>query len=112
MNLVIVESPAKGKTIEKILGKDYQVLASFGHVRDLPQKKLGIDTKNNYEPEYEIPAKARKTVAVLKKAAAQADNLYLATDYDREGEAIAWHIIKAIGLNKLKSQNSKLKINR
>ncbi|OGD56740.1 DNA topoisomerase I, partial [Candidatus Berkelbacteria bacterium RBG_13_40_8] len=96
MNLVIVESPAKGKTIEKYLGKDYKVLASFGHVRDLPTKTLGVDTKNNFKPEYVIPIKARKTIATLKKEIANADALFLATDYDREGEAIAFHLIEAI----------------
>jgi DNA topoisomerase-1 len=96
MNLVIVESPAKGKTIEKYLGKDYKVLASFGHVRDLPKKTLGVDVKNNFEPTYEIPDKAKKTIKLLKSEIAKADTLYLATDYDREGEAIAYHIIEAI----------------
>lgn len=96
MNLVIVESPSKGKTIEKYLGPGYKVMASFGHIRDLPVSKLGVDTKNNFEPTYVIPPKAKKVLASLKKEVAQADNLYLATDYDREGEAIAWHLISAI----------------
>ncbi|MDO8686640.1 MAG: type I DNA topoisomerase [Candidatus Berkelbacteria bacterium] len=96
MHLVIVESPAKGKTIEKYLGTGYRVVASFGHVRDLPTKKIGIDAKNNFEPTYEIPLKAKKTVSNLKKEMAGADIIYLATDYDREGEAIAWHLVEAI----------------
>ncbi len=95
-NIVIVESPAKGKTIEKYLGPDYKVVASFGHIRDLPSAKLGVDTKNNFEPTYIIPPKAKKAFSYLKKEISQADNLYLATDYDREGEAIAWHIMAAI----------------
>ncbi len=96
MNLVIVESPAKAKTIEKYLGKDFKVLASYGHVRDLPTKKIGVDTKKNFEPVYEIPAKSRKTIKSLKEAIGKADALYLATDYDREGEAIGWHIVQAL----------------
>ncbi|AKM81874.1 TPA: type I DNA topoisomerase [Candidatus Berkelbacteria bacterium] len=96
MNLVIVESPAKGKTIEKYLGKDYKVLASFGHVRDLPSSKIGVDTKKNFEPTYEIPEKAEKTIKALKSAMAKADKVYLATDYDREGEAIAFHLVEAL----------------
>lgn len=99
-HLVIVESPAKGKTIERYLGKDYQVLASYGHVRDLPKGKLGVDVEHGFEPTYVVPTKAKKAVAALKKALAQADDVYLATDYDREGEAIAWHIIEALGLGK------------
>src|SRR3990167_8880270 len=102
MNLVIVESPAKGRTIKNILGADYKVLASFGHVRDLPEKKLGIETRKDFEPEYVIPPKARKTIKLLKDEIAKADNLYLATDYDREGEAIAWHILQATGARKPK----------
>jgi DNA topoisomerase I len=98
MNLVIVESPAKAKTIEKYLGKDYKVLASFGHVRDLPKKELGVDIASNYEPTYEIPSSSRKTVSALKKEQAKAKDIYLATDLDREGEAISWHILKALKL--------------
>lgn len=96
MNLVIVESPAKGKTIEKYLGSGYKVVASFGHVRDLPSKNLGVDVKKDFEPEYIIPPKASKTIKMLKSEIAKADTLYLATDYDREGEAISWHIVEAI----------------
>ena len=96
MNLVIVESPAKGRTIEKYLGKDYKVLASFGHVRDLPNKTLGVNIKKDFEPSYVIPGKARKVIKNLKDEITKTDDLYLATDYDREGEAIAWHLIEAI----------------
>jgi len=96
MNLVIVESPAKGKTIEKYLGKDYKVLASFGHIRDLPKGTLGVDTEHDFEPKYVIPPKARKTIKALKEAMKKADKVYLATDYDREGEAIAYHINEVI----------------
>jgi DNA topoisomerase-1 len=108
MNLVIVESPAKAKTIESYLGKDYHVLASYGHIRDLPKSKLGIDTEN-FEPEYIIPVKSRKQVTLLRKEAAQADKVILATDEDREGEAIAWHILQALQLEggKVKSEKRK-----
>ncbi len=109
MNLVIVESPAKGRTIERYLGPDYKVLASFGHVRDLPKGELGVDVEHDFEPKYVIPAKARKVLSALKLAVSQADNVYMATDYDREGEAIAWHIVQACGLDKLKTKNKKLK---
>lgn len=100
MNLVIVESPAKAKTIEKYLGPDFKVLASYGHVRDLPQKSLGVDLKKDYEPEYEILSKAKKTVSALKALASKAKIIYLATDLDREGEAISWHLATALGLAK------------
>ncbi|HAH04826.1 TPA: type I DNA topoisomerase [Candidatus Komeilibacteria bacterium] len=91
-NLVIVESPTKAKTISRFLGKDYKVESSFGHVRDLPKSKMGIDIENNFAPQYVIPAKAKKRVAELKKLAAKSDTIYYATDSDREGEAIAWHL--------------------
>lgn len=100
MNLVIVESPSKGKTIEQYLGKGYTVLASFGHVRDLPKSKIGIDTEHNYEPSYIVPTKAKKVLTELKNAAKKSDIIYLATDYDREGEAIAWHIVEALGMKR------------
>ena len=102
MRLVIVESPAKSKTISKFLGPDYRVLASFGHVRDLPKSKLGVDVEHNFEPHYLIPAKAKKVVAELKAAAADSETVILATDEDREGEAIGWHLVQA-----LKLENSK-----
>ena len=95
-NLVIVESPAKAKTIEKYLGRDFKVLASYGHIRDLPKSKLGIDVENNFEPQYMIPRGSAKQMNALKKALGSAQTIYLATDLDREGEAIAWHIIQAV----------------
>ena len=102
-NLVIVESPAKAKTIERYLGPDYTVLASYGHVRDLPEKlgrdQLGVDVEHDFQPEYEIVAERRKQVGAIEKAARKADVVYLATDLDREGEAIAWHVSEAIGLD-------------
>ncbi len=91
-NLVIVESPAKGKTIEKYLWKDYKVVASMWHIRDLPQKTLGIDIENNFVPEYQISDDKKKTVSELKKLAKSSENIILATDEDREWEAIAWHL--------------------
>jgi DNA topoisomerase-1 len=92
MKLVIVESPAKAKTIQKYLGRGFKVLSSYGHVRDLPKSTLGVDTDNNFLPKYVIPTKAKKNVAILKKAAKEAEEIYFATDEDREGEAIAWHL--------------------
>lgn len=103
MKLVIVESPTKGRTIEKYLGSDYKVLASFGHVRDLPGGALGVDTEHDFVPEYRVLPKAKKTIAGLKDAMKKADMVYLATDYDREGEAIAWHLCEALGLDKAKT---------
>jgi len=95
-SLVIVESPAKAKTIGKYLGRAYRVRATIGHVRDLPEKKMGIDIENGFEPEYvTIPGK-EKTVADLKSAAKDAREIFLATDPDREGEAIAWHVAQQI----------------
>lgn len=94
-NLLIVESPAKAKTIEKYLGKDYKVLASFGHVRDLPTSKIGVDIDDDFKPTYVTPPKAKKVLKELKEAIAKVDCVYLATDYDREGEAIAWHVLQA-----------------
>lgn len=98
-NLVIVESPAKAKTIEKILGKDFTVKSSFGHIRDLPTKGISIDKQNNFEPTYEIPADKKKIVSELKKEAKTATTVWLASDEDREGEAIAWHLSAALGLD-------------
>ncbi len=97
-NIIVVESPAKVKTIENFLGKDYKVVATFGHIRDLPKSKLGVDVKNNFEPQYVIPTKSRKAINNLKQAFKGASNIYLATDYDREGEAIAWHVAQACNL--------------
>lgn len=101
-SLVIVESPTKAKTISKFIGSDYRVESSYGHVRDLPKSKLGIDTEHNFEPHYIIPIKSRKQVTALKKLAAKAEKIILATDEDREGEAIAWHLITALGLEERK----------
>jgi len=98
-NLVIVESPAKAKTIEKFLGKDFRVVSSFGHVRDLAKKNLGIDIKNDFSPEYEIPKEKAKVVAELRKAAAESKNIWIASDEDREGEAIAWHLARVLNLD-------------
>jgi len=98
MKLVVVESPAKGRTIESFLGKGYKVLSSFGHIRDLPKGKLGIDVEKDFEPTYVIPTKARRTVTSLKNATKKAKEVILATDEDREGEAIAWHVAEILGL--------------
>ncbi|MCX6743078.1 MAG: type I DNA topoisomerase, partial [Candidatus Parcubacteria bacterium] len=103
-SLVIVESPTKAKTITKFLGKDFIVESSFGHIRDLPVKTLGVDIKNNFEPEYEIPAKAKKNVTKLKGLAQKANLIILATDEDREGEAIAWHLTQALDLKGKKTE--------
>lgn len=96
-NLVIVESPAKAKTIEKFLGKDYKVLSSYGHIRDLKKKEFSINT-DTFEPDYEIPAEKKKLVSELKQEAKKADMVWLASDEDREGEAISWHLYEVLGL--------------
>jgi DNA topoisomerase I len=98
-NLVIVESPAKAKTIEKFLGKDFRVVSSFGHIRDLSKKNLGIDIKNNFEPDYEVPKEKAKVVSELRKAAAESKTIWIASDEDREGEAIAWHLVSVLKLD-------------
>ncbi len=103
-NLVIVESPAKAKTIEKFLGKDFTVKSSFGHIRDLPGKNISIDIENGFEPQYEIPTDKKKIVAELKKLAKAADMVWLASDEDREGEAISWHLLEALGLKEEKTK--------
>src|ERR1019366_3931941 len=102
-NLVIVESPAKARTIEQFLGKDYSVKSSFGHIRDLPKKGLNIDIAKDFEPKYEISTDKRKVVAELKKAAA-GNEVWLASDEDREGEAIAWHLTQALKLDPAKTK--------
>ena len=107
--LIIVESPTKAKTISKFIGNGYTVLSSYGHVRDLPKSKLGVDVEKDFEPQYLIPLKARPNVKKLKEEAKEADEIIIATDEDREGEAIAWHLIKALGLDEVKSQKSKVK---
>ena len=103
-NLVIVESPAKAKTIEKFLGKDFKVLSSYGHIRDLKKKDFSIDVNNDFEPSYEIPADKKALVSTLKTEAKEAETVWLASDEDREGEAIAWHLYEVL---KLKPENTK-----
>jgi DNA topoisomerase-1 len=103
-NLVIVESPAKAKTIEKFLGKDFKVMSSFGHIRDLRKKDLGVEIENNFKPVYEISPEKKKLVGELKSAAQKAETIWLASDEDREGEAIAWHLSEVLNL---KEENTK-----
>ena len=103
-NLVIVESPAKAKTIEKFLGKDFEVLSSYGHIRDLKKKDFSVDIEHNYKPIYEIPADKKKLVETLKQEADKADMVWLASGEDREGEAIAWHLFEVL---KLKPEKTK-----
>lgn len=103
-NLVIVESPAKAKTIEKFLGNDYKVLSSYGHIRDLKKKEFSIDVENGFEPTYEIPTDKKKLVADLKAEAKKADMVWLASDEDREGEAISWHLYEVLGLDPAKTK--------
>ena len=101
-NLVIVESPAKAKTIEKFLGKDYKVMSSYGHIRDLKKKEISIDL-DTLEPDYEIPEEKKKLVGDLKKNAKEAKKIWLASDEDREGEAISWHLCEVLGLDEKKT---------
>ena len=103
-NLVIVESPAKAKTIEKFLGDDYKVLSSYGHIRDLKKKEFSIDVANGYQPTYEIPEDKKKLVKELKSEAKKADMVWLASDEDREGEAISWHLFEVLGLDPVKTK--------
>ncbi len=98
-NLVIVESPAKAKTIEKFLGKDFHVMSSYGHIRDLKKKDFGIDIENGFTPVYEVPVDKKKVVSELKAAAKKAEVVWLASDEDREGEAISWHLYDELGLS-------------
>ena len=95
--LVIVESPAKAKTINKYLGRDFKVIASMGHVRDLPKSKLGVDVEAGFEPDYVVLPTAAKVIKELKDAAKTADEIFVATDPDREGEAIGWHLAEELG---------------
>src|SRR3989344_4321656 len=118
-NLVIVESPTKARTLQKFLGDKYVIEASMGHIRDLPKGDFGVDIKNNFEPQYVIPRDKRKRVNELKKLAQSAQTIYLASDPDREGEAIAWHIAQIvgdqkseIGKNKSEIRNPKSEIRR
>ena len=103
-NLVIVESPAKAKTIEKFLGDEYKVLSSYGHIRDLKKKEFSIDVANGYQPTYEIPEDKKKLVKELKSEAKKADMVWLASDEDREGEAISWHLFEVLGLDPAKTK--------
>ena len=98
--LVIVESPAKARTLEGFLGSRYSVKASVGHVRDLPKSRLGVDVEKEFAPKYTIPKEKKKVVDDLKKAAEKATEIFLATDPDREGEAISWHLAQAMGLER------------
>ena len=97
-NLVIVESPAKAKTIEKFLGTDFKVMSSYGHIRDLKKKNFGVDL-DTFEPQYEIPADKKKVVSELKAQAKKSEAVWLASDEDREGEAISWHLAEVLGLD-------------
>ena len=101
-NLVIVESPAKAKTIEKFLGKDFKVMSSYGHIRDLKKKEISIDD-DSLMPDYEIPDEKKKLVSELKQNARKAEKVWLASDEDREGEAISWHLCEVLGLDEEKT---------
>ena len=98
-NLLIVESPAKAKTIEKILGKEFQVKSCFGHIRDLEKAGMGIDVEKNFKPSYIVPPEKEKVVKELRTLAGKAEEVWLATDEDREGEAISWHLCEVLGLD-------------
>ena len=108
MQLIIVESPKKAKTIERFLGGKYQVEGSGGHVRGLPEKRFAVDVDNNFEPTYVIEPKQKALVDKLKEKAAKADRVYLATDPDREGEAIAWHLYEVLDI---KGKTHRIKFN-
>ena len=103
-NLVIVESPAKAKTIEKFLGKDYQVESSYGHIADLPSKEMGVDIENGFKPKYQVSSDKKALVKKLKDLAKKADTIWLASDEDREGEAIAWHLAEELKLDQAKTK--------
>lgn len=103
-NLLIVESPAKAKTIEKILGDDFEVKSCYGHIRDLKKEEMGIDVNNNYKPTYIVPEEKAKVVKELKQIAKKADEVWLATDEDREGEAISWHLCEVLGLDPVQTK--------
>jgi len=103
-NLVIVESPAKAKTIEKFLGKDFKVESSFGHIADLPSKELGVDVEGDFKPKYQVSKDKKDVVKKLKDLAKKAEMVWLASDEDREGEAIAWHLAETLGLDKAKTK--------
>ena len=99
-NLVIVESPAKAKTIERFLGKEFQVESSFGHIADLPSKELGVDVENDFKPKYTVDKEKKALVKKLKDLAKKAETIWLASDEDREGEAISWHLAEELGLDR------------
>ena len=106
-NLVIVESPTKARTLGQFLGKDYEILASMGHVRDLPRGEFGVDVEKGFAPKYVIPKEKIKSVNILAKQAADVEKIWLATDPDREGEAIAWNLLQVIvEKGKVKNQRS------
>ena len=107
MKVVVVESPAKAKTINKYLGSDFKVLASYGHVRDLPKSDLGVDIEHNFNPEYIVPNDSQKQASLLKKEMHSAKIIYLATDLDREGEAISWHVTRLVTNDKKISKTQK-----
>jgi DNA topoisomerase I len=98
-NLLIVESPAKAKTIEKILGKDFEVKSCYGHIRDLEKDDMGIDINNHYLPRYKVPEEKERVVKELRQLAKKADEVWLASDEDREGESISWHLAEVLGLD-------------
>ena len=108
-SLLIVESPTKARTISRFLGSGYLVRSSFGHIRDLPKSSLGVDVEHNFKPKYVVPPKAKKVIAELKEAVSKSTSVILATDEDREGEAIAWHLSEVLGLGNNKSQTPKVK---
>ena len=103
MPLLLVESPTKSRTLKRFLGKDYQIAATMGHIRDLPKDEFGVDVEHNFKPKYIIPPKAKKTVQFLKKEVKKTDLIILSTDPDREGEAIAFHLTKVLNLKDEKS---------
>ena len=103
-NLVIVESPAKAKTIEKFLGSDYRVESSYGHIADLPSKEIGVDVANGFKPKYEVSPDKKALVKKLKDLSKSAETVWLASDEDREGEAIAWHLAEELKLDKNKTR--------
>src|SRR5262245_20572099 len=110
-SIVIVESPAKAKNLEKFLGRDFKVMASYGHVRDLPRKGLGVDREDKYKPTYEVLAGKEKTINELKRAAKTAENVYLAADPDREGEAISWHLQETLSPGAKKTTFRRVRFN-
>src|SRR5690606_25952189 len=103
-NLVIVESPAKARTIERFLGKDFKVSSSFGHIADLPSSELGVDVEKDFTPKYIVTEDKKKVVADLKSQAAKAETVWLASDEDIEGDAIAWHLAEELNLDKKKTK--------